>query len=173
MGRAADGRASHRHVRLCAVGPAGAHACAWCATVSASSRSITDGRMRRFVFASELKAFEALPGWRPELDQRRARRLSAARLCAVAAFDLSRHRQARAWAYRHHRCRRQRRDARFLESSSRPPSADSARRFELGDREATDALEMLLADAVSGGLSPMCRSARFSQAASILRPSRR
>ena len=49
-----------------------------------------------FLFGSELKALRALPGWQPTLDRDCARRLSAARLCAGAALDLSRHPQARA-----------------------------------------------------------------------------
>ena len=47
----------------------------------------------RVVFASELKAFEVLARLAARAQPRRARRLFAARLRAVAAFDLSRHRQ--------------------------------------------------------------------------------
>ena len=115
----------------------------------------------RVVFASELKAFEVLPDWQPGAQPRCARRLFAAGLCAVAALHLSRHRQARAGSYRHHRCRREDRDLSLLErgEGGRAWQAGAVRcQRSRSDRYAGNAAWRCGAD---GGSSPMCRSARF------------
>ena len=73
----------------------------------------------RVVFASELKALRGAPRMAPRDRSRRARVLSPLRLCAVAAFDLSRHRQARARQRRQHRGRWQDRSLDLLEPHGR------------------------------------------------------
>ena len=71
---------AHRHVRLGPVGPQHADACTSCATASASSRSTTLATAERVLFASELKAFRAVPGWKPTIDRDAVAGLPAARL---------------------------------------------------------------------------------------------
>ena len=143
------GRAPHRHVRLRALG-------------SRKTRTLSLVRDRlgikplywgrqngRLVFASELKAFAALPAWQPGARPRRARRLSAARLCARAAFDLSRHPQARSPGMSPPSMRDgQVETRRVLESRGGGRAGQGKPASSSATRKRCDALEFVLGDAV-------------------------
>ena len=125
----------------------------------------------RVAFASELKAFAALPGWRGELNQDAL--ASYLRLTYVPSPH-SIYRGIDKLAPGHIATI----DAGgTIETRAYWSLADVARHghaapLELGDEEATDALETLLSRCgQAAAWSRTCRSARSSPAASILRPS--
>ena len=114
MGRARDRRAADRHVRLRRVRPQGAQAQPG-ARPARHQAALLGPAERAHGVRLRAEGVRGAAGVAARDQSRRARLLSPLRLCAVAAFDLSRHRQACAGNRRHHRGRRQGRCLDLLE----------------------------------------------------------
>ena len=99
------------------------------------------------VFASELKALKAVPGWRGEIDPQRAGGFPALRLCADADEHLSGDQEARARDAARMR-RRRRGQATAYWSLSEVAARGQASLLDVTDAAAQEMLESLLADAV-------------------------
>ena len=100
------------------------------------------------VFASELKALNAFPGWQGRDRPRRARGVPALRLCADADEYLSGDPQARARYPSRMRRRRRGSSARRTGRCPKSPNVGRASLLEVSDAAAQEILESLLADAV-------------------------
>ena len=118
MGRARDRRAADRHVRLRRVRPQGAQAKpgARPARHQAALLGTAEWPHRFRLRAEGVRGASRVA---PRDRSRRARVISPLRLCAVAAFDLPRHRQACAGHRRQHRGRWQVRSLDLLEPDGR------------------------------------------------------
>ena len=141
--------APHRHVRLRALGPAHAHSEPRARPARHQAALFRQGTTAGLLFASELKAFEVLPGWSPELDRDALASYHAALLMCRRRTPIYRGiAKLMPGQIADDRRRRQASKSRASGVSREAAERGKANQLDLDDSQAIDMLETLLGDAV-------------------------